>query len=982
MTDPTRLRALFDEAVAVGVEDRAAFLDRVCDDEALRREVERLLEAHERSNALFDIQSSGEAPQMALAPGDRLGSYEIVSAIGAGGMGQVYRAFDLRLQRDVAIKVLPEDLARSSLASGRFEREARVLAKLHHPHICTIFELGESSDHRHFIVMELLEGETLQRRLTRGPMDVSAMVDVALGLADALDAAHHGGVIHRDIKPANIFISSRGPKLLDFGLVKATPRTAVAISGEPTREADAHPTTPGTTVGTVAYMSPEQLRGQPLDARTDLFSFGLVLYQMAVGRPAFSGETGAVVSAAILHQRPVAPRKVNPSIPESLEAIVLKALEKDREDRYQTAADLRADLRRLKRDLETRLPVDDHFSDAAVSASDSVAPMSLDVGSSDSQVALALLNRHRTGALLSVAALVVILVAGVVLLRRSPAQSTSVVAKNTTSVEDLHVIPVTTSGVAERPAISPDGKFVAYIQRTRMDSSLWVRQIATNTSVEIVPSEPGAQLWDVTVTPDGNFVNFVRLHVNESSSLWRVPFLGGVPKRILDNVWSGIGWSPDGRRFAFVRSFAGSSSDSSQVVIATVDGASERVIARRMVGAGSFQSLRTVGELSNIPSWSPDGRLIAVTDNPGGGQAPAVDVIDAATGAEQSLPVHQGPVNGVAWLSNDALVVANGAENGAPVQLWRLTYPDGRLSRLTNDLTNYAGVSVTADQSSLVSGRIDRRAGIWVGDATGNQSAEVVNSMPFPGAAYAATVTWAGDRLVYTTSGTGRFVIATTAPGLQAQEELVSLAAFPAVTGDGRTMVFWKAGTDGRISLAKADSVDGRHLTMLPTVCGSPRMMPDNEHVLCTGPKGGFPSPWLVSTTDNRAEEIVHVFAAASSIDVSHDGRSIAFSPSDDDDRPGTMIVCDLPHCAHRKTFAAPSAGPLRWTPDDSGIAYVDRDSPANIWIKPLDGAPRQLTHFTDRTITDFDWSRDGRRLAIYRTTTTNDVVLFKGLKP
>src|SRR4051812_37373008 len=217
MSDPARLRALFEQVVGVPVERRTAFLDRMCDDQAVRREIDKLLEAHERSNALFDIESSGDAAdshlasadvhQMVLNPGDRLDSYEIVASLGAGGMGQVYRALDVRLGRHVAIKVLPNDLAESPLALGRFDREARILAKLHHPHICTIFELGETSDGRRFIVMELLEGETLQRRLERGPLDLSTLVDIALGLTDALYAAHHGGVIHRDIKPANIFIT-------------------------------------------------------------------------------------------------------------------------------------------------------------------------------------------------------------------------------------------------------------------------------------------------------------------------------------------------------------------------------------------------------------------------------------------------------------------------------------------------------------------------------------------------------------------------------------------------------------------------------------------------------------------------------------------------------------------------------------------------------------------------------------------------------
>jgi len=251
---------------------------------------------------------------MPLSTGTRLGPYEILSALGAGGMGEVYKARDTRLHRPVAIKVLPHELTASPQARERFQREARAVAALQHPHICTIHDVGETAEHQEFIVMELLEGETLHQRLTRGPLELSTLVDVGLALADALDAAHAAGIIHRDIKPANIFLTTRGPKMLDFGLAKDMARAAAA-SVQPTLSSPARLTDPGATVGTVAYMSPEQLRGEPLDARTDLFSLGLVLYEMATGRPAFSGATSAVISAAILHETPPAPRELRPDLP-------------------------------------------------------------------------------------------------------------------------------------------------------------------------------------------------------------------------------------------------------------------------------------------------------------------------------------------------------------------------------------------------------------------------------------------------------------------------------------------------------------------------------------------------------------------------------------------------------------------------------------------------------------------------------------------
>jgi tetratricopeptide (TPR) repeat protein len=282
-----------------------------------------------------------------MQSGTRLGPYEIIAALGAGGMGEVYRARDTRLERDVAIKFLSEHLVDSSGARDRFQREARAVAALQHPNICVVHDVGESPDGHAFIVMELLPGETLRQRLQRGPLELPAVVEIGAALADALHAAHSAGIVHRDIKPANIVLTERGPKILDFGLAKShaskVPDVRTAI------ETRAFLTQAGDTVGTVAYMSPEQLRGDEVDARTDLFSLGLVLNEIATGQHAFAGSTSAAIGAAILHQEPAPPRSVRPDLPEGLEQIILKALEKDRDLRYQHASDMRADLQRVKR---------------------------------------------------------------------------------------------------------------------------------------------------------------------------------------------------------------------------------------------------------------------------------------------------------------------------------------------------------------------------------------------------------------------------------------------------------------------------------------------------------------------------------------------------------------------------------------------------------------------------------------------------------
>ena len=481
---------------------------------------------------------------MALVAGTRLGPYEVVALVGAGGMGEVYRGRDTRLHREVAIKVLPVRSDVDGLASARFEREARAIAALTHPNICAIYDVGQDGDCQ-FFVMELLQGETMHRRLARGPLDLAVFVDHAIALADALDAAHSRGLIHRDLKPANVFLTERGQvKILDFGLAKQ-----MAWFESVTHAADDPLTDPAAAVGTLAYMSPEQLRGDPLDARTDVFSLGLVLYEMATGRHAFSGPTNAVISAAILGGEPKPPRELDPNFPVRLEEILLKALEKDRDLRYQGVAELRTDLKRLQRLSDRGQPVEPVTSpmrsgESTPAPGSSLSPATPPAASSDTQVIVGLLKRHRLAT-----ALLGIIVVGVMVGAAALSRRGSPATVGSDSFPQLQIQPLTLTGDITSGVISPDGKFVAYV---RKNGGVWVRQISAENDIQVAPFVKDRTYNSVTFTPDVSAIDFVAGE-GQNRDLWRVPLLGGTPRRIFRDIWSAPGWSPDGRRVAFVR---------------------------------------------------------------------------------------------------------------------------------------------------------------------------------------------------------------------------------------------------------------------------------------------------------------------------------------------------------------------------------------------------------------------------------------------
>lgn len=972
-----QINKLFEQALDLPAPQRAAFVNQACmGDDDLRQQVVAMLEADAKPGLMIDRPAHEMATTFffpaheEMSGGQMIGSYRLLREIGRGGMGRVYLAEDTRLGRQVALKLLPEVVTGAPDRIARFQREARAASALNHPNILTIYDFGREGE-QHYIASEFVEGQTLRALVGDANFTLSQTIDVIAQMAAALAAAHRASIIHRDIKPENAMLRPDGyVKVLDFGLAKLTERHSSATSGEDAQTnasdaASAFETKSGIVLGTASYMSPEQAKGEKVDERTDIFSLGVLLYELATGHHPFIRNSRAETLVALLQQHPPPVAQYCRDVPPELQHIITRSLAKDRDDRYSSIGQMQTELKRLKQLLDV----------AEVSGNVSIgaygqAPVTTNdnIGQTTVATEAPFSESRQSGfgkTLIGMASLIVLIAAGWLV-----ARWLGLGAAKTAPFEKYVAAKLTFTGNISNGTISPDGKYLAMVEEEPAGGRvLRVRQtISGGNFLPLVSLNASPR--GVAFTPDSNFLYYTVPDPDQTGSnvLYRIALLGGEPRKVLTDL-NGLrnsSFSPDGRRLVFPRRIK--SSPGIALIIANADGSAQQTFA-------------TFTERQNVwgYAWSPDGRTIAYSLRDEGQPHGKYYYLAEKTvdgGLEKMIvPPQSQWIAFLSWLPDGRGLLANTLDDTTGrFQLYHFSYPDGAKRQITHDGNNYTSPVMTADGRTVLMGQTERPSNVWVAPFADPRRARRFT----PGLGSYDRLVWTRDgRLVHDSM---LDLWLTTLDGKGARQLTADSKAnlSPALSPDGRFIVFASRRT-GRYEIWRME-MDGSNLVQLSANGGDhPQCLPDGSGVIYESESEGAANQtqlWKVPLMGGTPERLFD-FAASNA----------AIAPD------GQQLVCELDHPATKEHGVgivalatgqllkflklSPAAGSLAWMPDGKAILYIDRQS-ENHQFKLQSiagGAPRVLLDVPNESLFAVAVSADGRQIAYTSGRITTDLV-------
>ncbi len=925
-----------------------------------------------------------------MLPGTKLGRYEIREKIGSGGMGEVYLAHDDGLNRSIALKVLLPEFCADEDRVDRFRHEAKAASALNHPNIITIYEIGEDDD-RIYIATEHVKGETLRELLVKGELTQLEAIGIAEQVADALAVAHEARIVHRDIKPENIMIRSDGiVKILDFGLAKPIFEGTIGAEDETVRLVD---TQPGMVMGSVRYMSPEQARGKETDQRTDVWSLGVVLYEVLTGKNPFDGETISDSLAAVIHVEP-APIE---DVPEELQRILRKALKKNPEVRYQSIKDFALDLRDIRLESEHVSGENDlrllartaGFRRQDTDENETRIHRTISSENKTEQHGgywtrtQETTRQHRIARPLIPAAVILSCVA---LALGGWYIVPKLFDNGGSAFQTIQASRLTDSGNAHKAEISPDGRFAAFINRQDGRQSLVVKQILTGASMTIVPPT-SMDFQQPAFTPDGEFVYYVTVEKGVGT-LFQVSTLGGESKKIAIDVDSKVTFSPDGKRFAFIRHSTDTGGDT--ILIANSDGSGmEPFLQTKEAGYDQFAGI----------DWSPDGERIVVGAFKESGDPNRKMQLALIAVEDKSLNILGETgwygAKTLEWLDDGSGILLVGkSTSGENSQIWHVSYPSGGARQVTTDTSDYGSVSVSADSGTIVTTRVDTISSLWSLNPQTRElkqlTAENKNLMGNAGISQSP----AGETLYSKITGRDVNIFSLDESGTS-ERQLTSNAGVnvgAATTPDGRFILF-SSNRGGSYALWRmnSDGSDPKQLTSEQSVVDSyPQSTRDSKTVIFTRQTsdGGKMRLMKVSINGGEAAPLLPDLTRSNVMPrLSPDGSRIAYHAFDYDEKSAIFHSALRVAAFDGDSVRDPEKGmefdldakDYRWSPDGKSINFIDKTASDNIWqLFVENGTKKPLTNFASGNISGFVWANDGKTLLIVRSIHNSDLVLIK----